>query len=80
MPKPERDILYVGCEQGHDWHSIGGCNAGCHDLCCCSVPVNTCKRCSECDYGDNEEAALIRSECVLRYGDPKERFNEEELQ
>lgn len=47
----------------HDWTSIGGCNAGCHDACRCSVPVNVCQRCGACDYGDNKEAADIMAAC-----------------
>jgi hypothetical protein len=58
-----RDFLFVGCERGHDWQSIGGCNAGCGDWCGCSVPVNVCSRCKDCDYGDNEDARRIRSKC-----------------
>lgn len=58
-----RDFLFVGCERGHDWRSIGGCNAGCAEWCCCSVPVNECSRCRDCDYGENEEADRIRATC-----------------
>ena len=61
-----RDWLFVGCEKGHDMHHIGGCNAGC-DLgndCWCSVPVFKCSRCSECDYGENEEAEFLRKRCL----------------
>lgn len=72
--RTKRDFLWVGCEAGHDWHSLGGRNACCHDECGCSVPVNICRRCGDCDYGDNAEAKEVRSECALRWGDPKERF------
>ncbi len=61
--KEGRDWLHVGCEAGHDWHSIGGCNAGCHEDCSCSVPVNVCSRCGDCDYGKNDEAAEVRAHC-----------------
>lgn len=58
-----RDFLFVGCERGHDWQSIGGCNAGCDEVCGCSVPVNTCTRCGDCDYGENADAEQIRRLC-----------------
>ncbi len=74
---PQRDWLFVGCEGGHDMQSIGGCNAGCHDLCGCSVPVHTCTRCGACDYGENEEAKEIRSDCVALHGAPQDRFVED---
>lgn len=71
-----RDWLFVGCEAGHDMRHVGGCNAGCHDdLCSCSVPVHTCSRCSDCDYGQNDEAVQVRADCALRYGTPSERFS-----
>jgi hypothetical protein len=50
----------------HDMQSIGGRNAGCDKDCCCSVPVNECTRCGDCDYGDNEEAKQVRRDCKLR--------------
>lgn len=59
-----RNFLYVGCEAGHDMQSIGGCNAGCDPDCSCSVPVHTCTRCGDCDYGKNEEADRIRARCA----------------
>jgi hypothetical protein len=60
-----RDILYVNCASGdHVWESAGGCNAGCDDNCRCSVPVNTCARCGDCDYGDNPDATEIRRHCA----------------
>jgi hypothetical protein len=74
----KRDWLFVGCERGHDWHSLGGCNAGCHDDCSCSVPVHLCRRCGDCDYGDNEDAEQVRQECAEKYGAPSERFAEAE--
>lgn len=51
---------------GCDWQSYGGMNAGC-DLggsCGCSVPVNVCSRCGDCDYGDNAEAVETRRKCA----------------
>jgi hypothetical protein len=60
-----RDFIFVGCEAGHEWVSVGGCNAGCSNACSCSVPVNKCRRCGDCDYGENDEAAMVRSDCAL---------------
>jgi len=59
-----RDWLFIGCEREHDWQSVGGCNAGCSDTCGCSVPVNTCSRCGDSDYGDNAEADAVRAHCA----------------
>jgi hypothetical protein len=73
----KRDWLFVACEGGHDWRSIGGCNAACHRDCCCSVPVNFCRRCGDCDYGVNAEAEDVRVECALKYGPPAERFRDD---
>jgi len=73
---PNRDFLFVGCEAGHDWQSIGGCNAGCHAMCACSVPVLQCSRCGDCDYGDNEDAEQTRWHCAALWGAPAERFDE----
>jgi hypothetical protein len=67
----KRDWLFVGCELGHDLHSIGGCNAGCHEECSCSVPVNVCRRCGDCDYGKNDEAEQVRVNCAAIWGDPE---------
>lgn len=63
-----RDYLFVTCEaRGHDWVSIGGCNAGCEvDWCCCSIPVHECSRCGDCDYGENEEAQKTKRRCAER--------------
>ena len=49
---------------GHDWHPHGGANACCGPDCSCSVPVMICSKCGDCDYGDNDEAAEIKSECA----------------
>lgn len=51
---------------GHNWVMRGGKNAGCtEDLrdCGCSVPVNECDACGDCDYGDNDEADAVRARC-----------------
>ncbi len=61
-----RDWLFVGCEAGHDWISSGGCCAGCHRDCNCSVPVNECSRCGALDYGLNPEAFQIVAMCEIR--------------
>lgn len=63
----QRDILNLyDCSEAHDWKSRGGCNAGCHKDCQCSVPVHECTRCGDCDYGQNEEADEVRRECRER--------------
>ena len=69
-----RDFIYVGCERGHDWVSLGGCNAGRHETCGCSVPVHECSRCGDCNYGENAEAEQVRADCAARFGEPNERF------
>jgi len=54
------------CEQaGHDMKFVGGANAGCCEDCICSVPVHECSQCGACDFGDNEEARDIMSQCTL---------------
>lgn len=50
-------------EAGHDWHSIGGANCGCADG-LCSVPVHECRRCGDCDYGENADADKVRRDCT----------------
>lgn len=63
----KRQIAQGPCrEYGHTWESYGGCNAGCSDVCGCSVPVNVCSKCGDCDYGDNEEAETVRTNCAGR--------------
>jgi hypothetical protein len=52
-------------EVGHDWKHLGGCNAGCDDACICSVPVHECRKCGDCDYGDNAEADKTRANCEM---------------
>lgn len=62
-----REIAQGPCRQyGHDWQLYGGANAGCSDVCGCSVPVSVCSKCGDCDYGDNEEADEIRATCAGR--------------
>ena len=62
-----RQIAASACrEVGCDMQSYGGANAGCGDGCGCSVPVNVCTRCGDCDYGDNEWAVRTREECAAR--------------
>ncbi|MBD8549872.1 hypothetical protein [Sphingomonas sp. CFBP 8764] len=53
-------------EVGCDMQSYGGMNAGCGDGCGCSIPVNVCTRCGDCDYGDNARAVTTRAECAER--------------
>lgn len=64
-----RDWLFLGCEAGHEWRHVGGCNAGCHEDCSCSVPVHECARCGDCDYGDNPEADAKRAACAEERSD-----------
>lgn len=63
MAETKRDWLFLGCQVGHDWETLGGCNCGCADG-DCSIPVMFCKRCAACDYGDNAEAEQIRVDCA----------------
>lgn len=67
----EQAAQHATCrELGHDWHSCGGANAGCgHPGCSCSVPVHECRRCGDCDYGDNEWAKKTRADCAARHAD-----------
>lgn len=63
-------------EAGCDMRSVGGANCGCEFEVeglhgekttvsgCCSVPVNTCARCGDSDYGDNAEAKEVRRLCA----------------
>jgi hypothetical protein len=65
----ERAIAQGPCrEYGHDWKFEGGKNAGCGDGCGCSAPVHVCRKCGDCDYGDNAEADAVRSDCEIRSG------------
>ncbi len=68
LERLEQQALSATCaDLGHDWHSIGGCNCGCHDGASCSVPVYTCRRCGDSDYGESSEANEKRSICLLRH-------------
>jgi hypothetical protein len=59
----ERAAAAATCaEVGHRWESLGGANCGCKAG-ACSVPVNTCTACGDCDYGDNDDASEIRRAC-----------------
>lgn len=50
-------------EAGHRWRLVGGRSVGCcPDWCRCSVLVNECATCGECDYGHPAEAKVI-DEC-----------------
>lgn len=67
----KRRIAGEGCiVAGHDWQMIGGKNAACElgSECRCSVPVNVCTVCSDCDYGDNPEAHEIVGRCAMEAG------------
>lgn len=65
----ERAIAGAPCaEVGHRWKSLGGCNCGCHDDACCSVPVHECQVCGDCDYGENEWADDTRAFCLALGG------------
>lgn len=60
-----REIAAGPCHAySHDWKHIGGRNAGCDDGCNCSVPVHTCQKCGDCDYGENAEAVETIAECA----------------
>lgn len=56
-------------EVGHDWRHIGGRNAGCDEDCWCSIPVHTCAKCGDSDYGENAEAADVMARCAAGYAD-----------
>lgn len=65
----KRDFLFLHCQDCHDWQLLGGRWAGCEagdDRCACSLPVNVCRRCGDCDYGENDEAAEILQACKRR--------------
>jgi len=71
----ERIAATATCrELGCDMQSSGGANCGCEfeeqldgvkiiAAGCCSVPVNVCTRCGDCDYGKNADATEIRRAC-----------------
>lgn len=61
----QSQIKQESCQKvGHNWETYGGMNAGCCESCGCSVPVNVCSKCGDCDYGDSSEAAEIRQQCL----------------
>ena len=63
----EREVAQGPCrEYGHTWELLGGCNAGCCNDCACSVPVNHCVKCGDCDYGENDDATIVRADCEER--------------
>lgn len=76
LARLEREAAHATCaDLGCNMESTGGCNCGCvvdHDdegnevIGQCSVPVNICTRCGDCDYGDSAEAAEIRWRCADR--------------
>ena len=69
----KRDFLFLNCQDGHRWKSIGGRNCGCewtdedgvHVIGgSCSIPVLQCEVCGDCDYGENDEAKQIKADCA----------------
>lgn len=66
VAKLERQAAAATCaEVGHRWKQVGGRNAAC-DLegCDCSLPVNECEVCGDCDYGENAEAQEQLRRCT----------------
>lgn len=66
-----RQYVYNRCKV-HGEHVMvfhGGANAGCGDLCICSVPVYVCELCGDSDYGNNDEALEIVEKCNDKLGD-----------
>jgi hypothetical protein len=51
-PQSPRDYLFVGCEIGHDWQSLGGRACPYTDR-ICSQAVMRCVRCGDYDYGES---------------------------
>lgn len=78
LARLERIAATATCrELGCDMQSTGGANCGCEFEVqhhgetiivsgCCSVPVNKCSRCGDCDYGDNADATETRRSCEER--------------
>lgn len=67
----ERIAATATCRDlGHDWQSLGGASCGCDDG-LCSVPVNHCSRCGDCDYGENADADDVRAKCTAEREDGK---------
>jgi hypothetical protein len=72
LARLERIAAHASCaDLGCRMVSTGGANCGCvflddedHELPgSCSVPVNYCERCGDCDYGNNDDATEIRRVC-----------------
>lgn len=62
----EQQIAGASCaDVGHQWQSTGGANCGCENG-ACSVPVNVCVKCKDCDYGDGPDADDVRAKCLQR--------------
>jgi hypothetical protein len=60
----QRQAAAATCaEIGHCWECLGGANCGCESG-TCSVPVNECSVCRDCDYGDNADADQVRRQCA----------------
>jgi hypothetical protein len=69
LARLERQAAHATCaEIGCNMVSTGGCNCGCDSelMGACSVPVNHCTRCGDCDYGENNDATEIRRRCAER--------------
>lgn len=65
----QREIAAGPCRtHGHHWTSLGGTNAACSEDCSCSVPVNFCSKCGDCDYGESDEADEVRRKCKEMHG------------
>lgn len=65
----EREVAQTACaESGHRWTFTGGMNCGCIGR-WCSLPVYSCAKCGDCDYGDNLEAQEIRWKCATAFAD-----------
>lgn len=64
LERLERQAAAATCSElgRHDWNSTGGAGCGCENG-FCSVPVNICARCGDCDYGENADAREIRLAC-----------------
>ena len=67
LARIKREIAQGPCREfGHTWVLRGGTNAGCGDGCQCSVSLHVCTKCGDCDYGDNQEADEIRTQCASK--------------
>lgn len=62
----EREAMSATCaDLGYAWTHVGGINAGCGPDCSCSVPIYSCNRCGDSDYGQNAEAVKVRADCFV---------------